>query len=328
MAPGASNAEFAQAFIVSDNYFRVLGVSALHGRTFEPGNTAESVSPPSVLVSENYWRRRFAADPVIIGKTVHLNGIAVTVIGVTPHDFVGTGVAAPAFWLPLSIEPQLNADSQWLHRRENRQYRLFGRLAPGVTVGQAAAQIGLVADHLRTLHPAQGESARPVTILVWPGSPFPLPLNHYGGLKFAILLIMFGAAMILVVASANVGSLQLARARSRETELRTRLSLGATRLRIVRQLLTENALMGLVAGVVALLFSSALLKAGVKAFSDAMPVEFGGFVFDVNPDRAVFAYALLISLIAGILSGLTPAIQSPQSALTSSARGNTASVRG
>src|SRR6185295_9787511 len=139
------------------NYFRVLGVSALHGRRFEPGNTAESVSPPSVLVSENYWRRRFAGDPAIIGKTVHLNGIAVAVIGVTPHDFVGTGVSAPAFWLPLSIEPQINADRQWLAMRENRQYRLFGRLAPGATIGQATAQIGLVAGHLRTLYPAQRE---------------------------------------------------------------------------------------------------------------------------------------------------------------------------
>jgi hypothetical protein len=93
-------------------------------------------------------------------------------------------------------------------------------------------------------------------------------------------------------------------------------------------LLTENALLGLLAGVVAFLFSSALLKAGVKAFTDAMPVEFGAFVFDVSPNPAVFAYALLISLIAGILSGLTPAIQSPQSALTSGARAGTASVRG
>jgi len=327
MAAGASNVEFAFVFIVSDNYFRVLGVSALHGRTFEPGNT-ESAGLPPVLVSENYWRRRFDADPGIVGKAVHLNGIAVTVIGVTPHDFVGTGVNAPAFWLPLSIEPLINADNQWLHRRENRQYRLFGRLAPGVTIGQVTAQIGLVADHLRTLHPAQGEAAKPTTVLVWPGSPFPLPLSRYGGLKFAILLIMFAAAMILAVASANVGSLQLARARSRETELRTRLSLGATRLRIVRQLLTENALLGLLAGAVALLFSSALLKAGVKAFTDAMPVEFGGIVFDVSPDRAVFAYALLISLIAGILSGLIPAIQSPRSALVSSCRASNASVRG
>src|SRR5262249_54643232 len=163
----------AFVFIVSDNYFRVLGVSALHGRTFEPGNT-ESVGLPPVLVSENYWRRRFDADPAIVGKTVHLNGIAVTIIGVTPHDFVGTVGNAPAFWLPLSIEPRINADSQWLHRRQNRQYRLFGRLAPGVTIGQATAQIGSVADHLRTLDPAQKEAAKPATVLVWPGSPFPL----------------------------------------------------------------------------------------------------------------------------------------------------------
>lgn len=328
MAPGASNAEFAQVFLVSDNYFRVLGISALYGRTFEPGNRTESASPPSVLVSENYWKRRFSADPAIIGKTIHLNGIAVTVTGVTPHDFVGTGRVAPAFWLPLSIEPWINADRQWLQRRENRQYSLFGRLAPGVTADEATAQIGLVADHLRTLHPAGSELARLVTVLVWPGSPFPLPLNHYGGLRFAILLIMCGAAMILAVASANAGSLQLARARSRETELRTRLSLGATKLRIIRQLLTENVLLGLLAGAVALPLSSLLLKAGVKALADATPVEVGAIVFNVSPNARVFAYAFLISLIASILSGLIPAIQSLQSARTSSGRASTASVGG
>lgn len=184
LAAGASNAEFAQVFVVSENYFKVLGVSARHGRIFQPGSTTESVNPLSVLVSENYWQRRFAADPAIVGKTIHLNGIAVTVIGVTPRDFVGTGVATPAFWLPLSIEPYINADSKWLHQRENHRYRLFGRLAPGVTIGQATAQIGLVADHLRTLHGAQTESAKPATVLVWPGSPFPLPLNHFSGLTW------------------------------------------------------------------------------------------------------------------------------------------------
>src|SRR5262249_21387788 len=120
----------------------------------------------------------------------------------------------------------------------------------------------------------------------------------------------------------------LARARSRETELRTRLSLGATRIRIVRQLLTESAVMGLLAGAVGLVLSSALLKAGVKAFTDAMPVEFGAMVFDVSPSFAVFVYAFLISVMAGILAGLTPAIQSPRSALTSTAKSGTTSVRG
>ena len=279
-------------------------------------------------MSENYWRRRFAADPAIVGKTVHLNGVAVTIIGVTPHDFTGTGVNAPAFWLPLRIEPLINADKEWLSQRENRQYRLCGRLAPGVTITQATAQIALIANHLRALHNAQSESALPATVLIWPGSPFPLPLSHYGGLNLAVLLIMSGAATVLAVASANVGSLQLARARSRETELRTRLSLGATRARVIRQLLTENTLIGLLAGVLALLLSSMLLKAAVKAFADAMPVEFGALVFDVTPDLSVFAYAFLISLIAGILSGITPAIQSPQVALTFAGRASTASVRG
>ncbi len=327
MSAGTGNAEFAYVSMVSDNYFEVLGVSAVRGRTFAPGDTAESASPAPVLVSEDYWRRRFASDSAIIGKRVDLNGIPVTVIGVTPHDFAGTGVSAPAFWLPLSIEPQINADRQWLQQRENRQYRLFGRLAPGVTTAQVTAQIASVADRQRTLSPPQSESAGPVTVLVWPGSPFPLPLSSYGGLTFAIRLIMFGAAMVLAVASANVGSLQLARARSRETELRTRLSLGATRLRIIRQLLTENALTGVLAGVVALLVSSAVLKAGIKMYVDSMPIEFGRFVFDVSPNPAVFAYAFAISLIAGMLSGLTPAIQSPRSALTSIGRAGTASAR-
>ena len=111
LTAGASNTEFAQVFIVSENYFAVLGVSALRGRTFE--NTAASgpvPAAPYVLISENYWQRRFGGDPAIVGKTLHLNGVAVTVIGVTPHDFAGTSVGAPAFWIPLGLEPQINAN--------------------------------------------------------------------------------------------------------------------------------------------------------------------------------------------------------------------------
>jgi ABC-type antimicrobial peptide transport system permease subunit len=176
---GASNTEFASVFVVSENYFKVLGVTALHGRTFESTSVSELLASPSILISENYWQRRFARDPTMLGKTIYLNGIAVTVVGITPHDFVGTGVGAPAFWLPLSIEPLIHADNQWLRDRENRRYRLFGRLASGVSIGQARADMSLIADHLRTLHEPHSESAKPVTVLVWPGSPFPLPLTQY-----------------------------------------------------------------------------------------------------------------------------------------------------
>ncbi len=328
--PGAGNAEFANSFVVSENYFKVLGVSIIQGHTWDSANTVGPAATPSVLVSENYWKRRFAGDPAIVGKTVYLNGVEVTIIGVTPRDFVGTNIATPAFWIPISIEPLINADSQWLLARD-RRYQLKGRLAPGVTAAQAQTQITTVADRLWIQYEAQTESnrpdARPAVALVWPGSPWPFPPSQLSGLNLAVGLILFGTAMVLGVACANVGSLQLARARSRETEFRTRLSLGATRVRVVRQLLTESALVGVLAGALALLLSWALLKMVVKAAADFLPVQFGELVFDVNPDLPVFALVFLISLIAGVLSGLTPAMQSARSALTSIGRGSTASIR-
>ena len=324
---GASNAEFARVFVVSENYFKVLGVIALHGRTFESIGNPELVASPSVLISENYWQRRFAGDPAMLGNTIYLNGLAVTVVGITPHDFVGTGVGAPAFWLPLSIEPLIHADDQWLRERESQRYRLFGRLASGVSIAQAQAEMTLLADHLRTLHDPHSELAKPATVLVWPGSPLALPLKLYPGLQLTILLIMAAAGMVLAVACANVASLQLARARSRQNELRMRLSLGASRLRIIRQLLTESALLGLMAGVLALLFTWALLKVSATLAVEAFPAEEGTFIFDVTPDFEIFVYVFAISLVAGILFGLAPAIESSRSALSSGVRGSTSPVR-
>jgi predicted permease len=324
---GASNAEFASVFAVSENYFKVLGVPPLRGRSFESMTIAELAHSPSVLISENYWQNRFAGDPAIVGKTIHLNGAAVTVAGVTPRDFVGTGIAVPDFWLPLSLEPLVHADDHWLRDRENQRYRLFGRLVPGASIGQAQAEMTLLADHLRTLHDPHSDAAKIVTALVWEGSPFPLPINLYSGLTPTILFIMGAAAMLLVVACANVGSLQLARARSRQNELRTRLSLGASRLRVIRQLLTESALLGLLAGMVALVFSWALLQVAVTLTASALPVNFGTLVFHVTPDLAIFSYVLAISLIAGILFGLAPALESSRSALTADSRSGTSSAR-
>ena len=250
-----------------------------------------------------------------------------TIAGITPHDFVGTGVAVPDFWLPLSLEPLVHANGNWLRDRENQRLRLFARLAPGAGIGQAQAEMTSIADRLRALHDPHSESARPATALVWPGSPFPLPLNLYSGLRLAILLIMSAAAMVLVVACANVGSLQLARARSRQNELHTRLALGASRLRVIRQLLTESALLGLVAGAAALVFTWGLLRVLVTFAGDALPAEYGTLIFDVTPDLGIFAYVLAISLVAGILFGLAPAIESSRSALSSATRAATASIR-
>ncbi|HEX3683971.1 MAG TPA: ADOP family duplicated permease [Bryobacteraceae bacterium] len=321
-----TNSEFASVFVVSENYFKVLGVAPLRGRTFDSIAIADLLAAPSVLISENYWQKRFGGDPAILGKSVRLNGSSMTLIGITPHDFVGTGIAVPDFWLPVSLEPLVHAEENWLRDRENQCCRLFGRLASGSTVNRVQAEVAVVANHLRALHDPHSDSAKPVSALVWPGSPFPRPLSSYAGLHLAILLIMAAAGMVLVVACANVASLQLARARSRQNELHTRLSLGANRLRLVKQLLTESALLGLLAGAVALLFTWALLKISVTMAVEAVPADKGTLIFDVTPDLRIFAYVVAVSLVAGILFGLAPALESSRSALSSSERGSTSPV--
>jgi hypothetical protein len=298
----------------------------LQGRSFELFGSAELASHPAVLISENYWRKRFGGDPAIVGKTIYLNGAAVTICGITPHDCAGTGVGAPAFWLPMSAEAAIHADGQWLRDRENQRYRLFRRLAAGASMSQAQAEMNPLAEHLRALHDPRSEWSKPATALVWPGSPFPLPLKEYGGLTLFVSLVMAAAAMVLVVACANVGSLQLARARSREHELRTRMSLGASRGRVIRQLVTESALVGILAGAVAL-FTWALLKGAVAAMANAVPGEYGGLVFDVTPDLAIFAFVSAVSVIAGMMSGLVPAMQSSRAKLSSSIGRGTATAR-
>ncbi len=317
--PRANRAEFVSTFVVSENYFSVLGVPPVAGRTFESLGLPDLAASPSVLISENYWRRRFGGDPGVLGKTIRLNGAAFTIIGVTPHDFVGTSVAVPDFWLPLSLDPLVHPGSNRLRDRDNLCCRVFGRLAPGVTLAQAQAETTVLASRLRTLHDPQSDLGRNVSAVVSPGSPFPGDLD--AGVRLAILLIMVGAGMVLVIACANAASLQLARATTRQQELGVRLSLGASRGRLVRQLLTESALVGLLAGCIALPATWALLRVAVTWAAEALPVTVGTLVLEVSPDLGVFTYVLVISVLAGILFGLAPALESSRSALFSTVRG-------
>jgi len=320
--PIAQNTEVASAHLVANNYFSVLGVAALRGRTFADQDSSNPSSALMAMISENYWQKRFAGDPSILGKTFRLNGVPFTVGGITPHNFVGTNVDAPDFWLPLSAEPLIHPASNWVRDRENACCRLFARLAPGATMAQAQAEMSAVADHLRGLHAKDSDLAKPVTAMVWPGSPFPMPLDHFHGLNYVLMLILGSVGLVLVIACANVACLQLARAASRHNELTMRLSLGAGRVRLIRQLLTESALLSVVAGAVALLFSWAFLQLIVVITANAFPSEYGTFVFHVTPDLGIFAYVFCLSLVAGVLFGLAPALESSGAALSSALKAN------
>ena len=179
-----------------------------------------------------------------------------------------------------------------------------------------------VADYLRGLHAKDSDQAKPVTAMVWPGSPFPMPLDHFHGLKYVLMLILGSVGLVLVIACANVACLQLARAASRHNELTMRLSLGAGRVRLIRQLLTESALLSVVAGAIALLFSWAFLQMIVVITANAFPSEYGTFVFHVTPDLAIFAYVFCLSLLAAVLFGLAPAFESSGAALSSALKAN------
>ena len=328
LSSNASRKEFVLTEIVSENYFPVLGVAALQGRTFDAMSPSELAASPSVLISENYWQRRFDGNPALLGRTIRLNGVAFTVIGITPHNFTGTNMAiVPDFWLPISLKPLLHPGDDFQHNRDNKCCMLRARLARGVSMSQAQTEMSLLASRLDALHAPHSDWNKPASAAVWPGSPQPYPVKHNAGFGFFVLLIMTTVGMVLVVACANVASLQMARAASRQNELAMRLSLGATRLRLIRQLLTESALLALLAGGVALLVSWGLMRVLEVWIANRLN---GMVILNLTPDLGIFAYVFGISLFAGILFGLAPAVASSRSALASTLKASegTSPIRG
>jgi macrolide transport system ATP-binding/permease protein len=311
------SSQFVSFASVSDNYFAVLGVGAIRGRVFLPQDTKDLDAHPAILISENFWQRHFAGDPSILGKSVKLNGAPFTIIGITPHDFVGTIINVPNVWLPMRNWPLASKNSTILHDREEAFCTLYGRLAQGVSLQQAQAEMNLLADHLRALHAPHSEGSRATIIRLTPGSHIgPVHVLDDPGLAFSLLFILGAVGLVLLIACANVSSLQLARSAARQKEIGIRLSVGASRFRIIRQLLTESALLGLVAGVVSLLMTWWALRLLMVGIAASLPTEWGSLALHVEPDLHVFAYVFLLSMFASVLFGLAPALQSSRPSLS------------
>jgi len=307
---------------VTGNYFDVLGVRAALGRAISPEDDTTPGAHPVTVISYKCWRQRFGGEPSVIGKTVIVNGGGYTIIGVAPPGFTGTEViSSPDLWFPVAMQAQLDAGDRWLDKRGTEDIFVQGRLKPGVTVARAQADLDSIATQLEREYPDDNEGKQ--VLLSAPGLLGTMmrgPVLGFAGLLMAIV------GIVLLLACTNLTNLLLARATERRREIAVRLALGASRFRLIRQLLTESSLLALAGGALGL-FPAIWLVNIANAIK--MPVNIPVSI-EIHVDYRVYLFAFLISLATGVLFGLLPALQATKTDLAPALKdeGTFASHRG
>jgi predicted permease len=304
-----NRAERVVGELVSGNYFSELGVSAQIGRTLLPSDEVAPGQHPVVVLSDALWRRRFAADPRILGQTVHLNTVPMTVVGVADAAFHGTIVSFDTgVFVPLMMTPQiglsgLSAGPDVLDDRQATFLMVLGRLAPGHTLASAGAEISLLSRQLKDEAAATAIEHDVKVIPIWQS-----PFGAQTYMLPAVLVMTAMGALLLVIVCANIAGLVLVRGVSRRGELAMRLALGATRGRVLRLLLVENlvlAIPGAAAGLVMVWFGLPLLFSNTSAA--AAP---GQLFFNFALDRYVVVFSVLIACASALAFGFAPAWRS------------------
>jgi predicted permease len=321
----AGSVEQAGAGGVSGNYFQTLGAGAALGCTFLPEEDAAGAQPVA-LISYNFWERRFARDPGLLGRSLMLNGASVTIVGITPRDFTGTAPAVPDLWLPLALQSRLTSKVDTSHDRNSICCRVFGRLRPGVAREQAEAEMNALSAQLELAFPRPdsrpgSQTARFVVTQASPNGP------PDSGATALAMVILASVSLVLLIACANVASLLLARSAARQREIAIRLAIGASRGRLVRQLITENAVMSLMAGCLGIVFSWWSLRFLLMQVVASLP-SYWTIALHVAPDQRVLAYTLFLSLSATVVCGLAPALEASRPNLTSALKDEGAAFGG
>src|SRR5262245_12697 len=313
-------AERAPGSIVSANYFDALGVHPILGRGFEAGEDVGRNAHPVTVISYQLWRDRFHSDAAIVGRTQLLKGLPHTIVGVAPEGFYGTFVGyAFQFWVPASMQPQFDAGVYALEDRSAGWIEGFVRLKPGVSIERAQAELSAIAGRLEKTHP---DTNRGRGIKLWP--LWQTPFNGATILQPTLVIALIVVVAVLFVACANVGNLLLVRAFARQQELTVRLSIGAGRARIVRQLLTEGMMLSAIAGLGGLLIARWLRDAlGVVTPPRGVPLRLAGEL-----DWRVFVASAVVCAAATLLFGLVPAWLPSQIDLAGALRSESGGVVG
>lgn len=289
---GAGAPISVKGFRVSPDFFKVLGVAAASGRVF----TAQDMKAGDeqvVVLSHGLWQTLFQGSTKVLGSTIRLNGRVYQVLGVMPENFQFPA-GGTELWVPLVVDPAARSDRTW------RYLSVVGKLRPGVSVEGARADLDAIAAQLAREHPDANRG--------WGVQVLPLTDLVVGEIRPFVLLLIGVVAFVLLIACVNVSVLQIARSSSRRTEFATRISLGAPRWQIIRQLLTESVAVSLLGGLFAFFFGSV----GLSLICSNMPAELAKYLpgwSGVRMDRAVFAFTLAVTVLCGLLCGLAPALR-------------------
>ncbi len=301
-APDAQ-AKVKYGLLTSGNLFQAMGVQPLLGRAFRPDEDQVPGRDAVAVLGYAFWMDEFGGDKGVLGKTVRLNGIDFTVIGVAPEEFTGMDqYFKSALFVPTMMFARLTGDhdANALQKRDDRRFTVKARLQPGYAMGQAQAEMADIAKGLEQTYPASNHDQ---TFTV--RSELQARIDRSPPDAALVAMLMTLAAAVLLVSCLNVANLLLSRARARAREVAVRLAMGAGRLRLVRQLLTESLLIALCGGVCGLFFAYGAINL-FRRFR--MPSDLP-FAFQVNMDYRMLAFSLAASLVAVLLFGLVPALQ-------------------
>ncbi|MEK6284811.1 MAG: ABC transporter permease [Acidobacteriota bacterium] len=306
-------AERLRGDLVSGNYFSVLGVTPALGRLISPDDDDQPGAHPVAVLSYGLWRRAFGGDPDVEGRSVKLNDTEFTIVGVAGKNFSGTETGGSYdVWIPIKMQVQAmprTMGRHWFNDRSAGWLGLFGRLKPGVAVEQAQAELSAIARGLEQSYP-DTDAGRSVSVLAGVG----LDSDDRVSLRNFLALLLAAVLLLLLIACSNVANLLLLRATSRKREIAVKLALGATRGRLVRQLLTEGLMLSLIAGALGLLLAPWSVEL-ILAFQQP---AYGLRGVDITPDGRVLAFTAALSILTAVVFALAPAWQASKVDLVTS----------